>query len=167
MPDDGFQLTPTDIRGQEFRHGVAGYKREEVDGFRERVAQALELLLREKAQLEERLNNFREQLKAFKEREKAMNEALLAAQQLKSQVQEATEKESELLLREARNEADGIVAQAREAEAAAGREVEAVQRQFSAYVAAFRRLLERHFAELDALVEHEVDGTPPDTTNST
>lgn len=161
MPDEVFQLTPIDVRGQEFNRAVRGYRREDVEEFRERVAQELERLIRERVQLEERLKNFREQLRAFREREKAMNEALLAAQELKSQVKGSAKREAELLIREARNEADAIMASVRQAHTSAGKDVEAVQRQFSSYVAAFRLLLERHLAEIDALVEHELDGTPP------
>ena len=162
MSDSGFELTPVDIRAQEFRRTVRGYASDDVDDFRERVAEAVEKLLRERTQLEERLNNFKEQLRAFRERERAMNDALLAAQQLRGEVEENARREAELIVREARTQSDEIIAGAREQEAKLQNDIVAAQRQFSAYVSAFRRLLERHMSEVDSLVEHEVDGTPPE-----
>ncbi|MFQ5549660.1 MAG: DivIVA domain-containing protein [Gemmatimonadales bacterium] len=161
MNEERFELTPVDVRAQEFRRAVRGYAPDDVEDFKERVAEELEKHIRERTQIEERMSNFREQLKAFRERDKAMNEALVAAQQLKDQAQQAAEKEIELIVREAHADADEIVAKARETEVSLNRDIEAAQRQFTAYVASFRRLLERHLAELDALAEHELDGTPP------
>jgi len=159
--NDEFHLTPVDLRQQEFRRSAFGYERADVEDFRQRVAEEMERLLRERAQMEERVANLREQLKVFRERERALNEALIAAQQLRADTQDSTRKEAELTLREARAEADGIVAHARDAEVQVRRDVEAAQRHFSAYLAASRHLLERHLAEVDALEEQSRDGSPP------
>lgn len=158
----GFELTPVDIRGQQFRKVILGYVPDEVEDFKERLAQEMERHIREKAQLEDRLTGFREQLKAFREREKAMNDALVAAQALKSQMAEAAQRESDLTVREAGLEADKIVERARAAEASIGGDIVTLQRQFATYVAAFRRLLERQMAEVDAISQYERDGTIPD-----
>ena len=83
MSEDAFHLTPLDIRKQEFRRALRGYEPVGVEDFRMRVADELERILREKAQLEERLAALGEQLRAFRDRERAMNEALVAAQQLR------------------------------------------------------------------------------------
>ncbi|MEX0692471.1 MAG: DivIVA domain-containing protein [Gemmatimonadales bacterium] len=159
--NDEFHLTPVDVRQQEFRRAAFGYERPDVDDFRERVAAEMERLLRERAQMEERVANLREQLKTFRDRERALNEALVAAQQLRAATQDSARKEADLTLREARAEADKIVAQAREAEGLIRRDVEAAQRQFTGYLAATRHLLERHLAEVDALDAQSRDGSPP------
>lgn len=159
--NDEFHLTPVDVRAQEFRGGVFGYERASVDDFRDRVAEELERLLRERSTLEERVQNLREQLKAYREREKALNEALVAAQQLRADTETSAKKEAELVIREARSKADEIVVQARDTEVAIRHDIEAAQRHFSAYLAAFRSLLDRYLAEVDALSEHERDGSAP------
>ena len=87
MTEDGFQLTPLDIRTQEFGKALRGYDLDGVEEFRERVATELERLLRENTQMDEQVGNFRDQLKEFREREKAMSEALVAAQQLRDDVE--------------------------------------------------------------------------------
>jgi DivIVA domain-containing protein len=163
MTDPGFHLTPVDVRAQEFHRSLRGYEPAAVEEFRQRVAEELERLLRERAQLDERLTQFREQLKAFREREKALNEALVSAQQLRADTQEAARREAELVVREARAQADQILQEARGAESAVRRDIEAAQRQFTGYVAAFRTLLERYLSEVDALEAHRGDGSPPRT----
>ena len=77
--NDEFHLTPVDVRAQEFRRSAFGFDPAGVEDFRDRVADEMERLLRERATLEERVQNLREQLKAFREREKALNDALVAA----------------------------------------------------------------------------------------
>ena len=53
-----------------------------------RVADELERVLREKSVLEERVAALTEHLRVFRERESAMNEALVAAQQLREEIEE-------------------------------------------------------------------------------
>lgn len=163
MNDNEFRLTPADIRGQEFRRGAFGYEVAAVEDFRNRMAEELEKLLRERAATEERLHNFREQLKSFREREKALNDAVVMAHQMRADVEQAAKRESEISIREARVKADGLLEEARGVEVSIRHDIEEAQRQFTAYLASFRRLLERQLAEVDALAEHERDGSPPET----
>ena len=66
MSDDAFHLTPSDVRAQEFQRTFRGYDPAQVDEFRNRVAEELERLVRERAKLDERLTGFQEQLRAFR-----------------------------------------------------------------------------------------------------
>jgi cell division septum initiation protein DivIVA len=161
MNDDGFRVTAADIRGQDFRRSAFGYEVAGVEEFRGRMAEEFERLMRERAALEERLSSFREQLKAFREREKALNDAVVMAQQVRADAEEAAKRDTELAAREARAKADDLLDDARKVEVGIRRDIEEAQRQFNAYLAAFRRLLERHLCEIDALAEHERDGSPP------
>jgi DivIVA domain-containing protein len=138
--DDAFNLTPLDIRKQEFRKTLRGYDTLGVEDFRMRVADALERAIRERQVLEERVSALTEQLRVFREREKAMNEALVAAQQLRQETRAAAEREGQAIVREAEGEAKAV--QARMAE---------IERQYQQYVGGFRALLERQLAELRAL----------------
>jgi DivIVA domain-containing protein len=158
MTEEGFRLTPIDIRALEFRHKMRGYDPASVEAFRGQVADELERLLRERAALEERVKNFRDQLKAFREREAAMNEALVAAQQLRADAAQAVKRDAEGIIQQARAEGERILSEARTTERAVRREIEAGQRQFNAYLTSFRMLLERHMGEVDALEAHEREG---------
>ena len=151
MNDDAFNLTPLDIRKQEFRKSLRGYDTNGVEDFRVRVADALERGIRERQVLEERLSALTDQLRVFREREKAMNEALVAAQQLREESRAAATREAQVIVREAQAEARRIVEEARAAEGDARRQLAETERQFQAYLGGFRALLERQFAELKVL----------------
>jgi DivIVA domain-containing protein len=152
--DEAFELTPLDIRKQEFRKTLRGYDPLGVDDFRMRVADALERTIRERQVLEERLAALTEQLRVFREREKAMNEALVAAQQLRQETRATAEREGQVILREAEAAAKRLLDEAKHAEAAVKTRMAETERQFQQYVGGFRALLERQLAELRALDGH-------------
>ena len=151
MNDDAFNLTPLDIRKQEFRKTLRGYDTLGVEDFQMRVADALERAMRERQVLEERVSALTEQLRVFREREKAMNEALVAAQQLREATHVAAQREAQVVLREAEAEARRVLDAAGAAKADVERQAAEVQRQYQQYVGGFRALLERQLAELRAL----------------
>lgn len=151
MTDEIFNLTPHDVRAQEFPRTLRGYDTAQVEEFRARVADALDRLLRERSQFEERLRGVQEQLRSFREREKAMNDALVAAQQLRADTKQQAERDAESVLREAKAEAMRVVARAEDQERMVRDRFEAAQRQFASYLANFRALLERQLGEVEGL----------------
>ena len=151
MSEEGFHLTPLDIRKQEFRKTLRGFDAVGVEEFRTRVADELERILRERAVLEERLVALTDQLRVFRERERAMNEALVAAQQLRDETRAAATREAQVIVREAESEARRIMDEARGAEAGVRQQLAETERQFQAYLGGFRALLERQLAELKVL----------------
>lgn len=162
MTDHAFQMTSHDVRAQEFQKALRGYDPAQVDEFKQRMAEEIDRLIRDRVALDERVRSMGEQLKAYRDRERALNEALVSAQQLRTDAQAQIERERDLALREAQAEAERVI---QEATAEAERLLagvrgderrlryanEAVRLQFRGYVAALRQLLERQLAELAAL----------------
>src|SRR5207302_1252521 len=134
---------------------LRGYEPVGVEDFRMRVADELERILREKAQLEERLAALGEQLRAFRDRERAMNEALVAAQQLREETRAAAAREAHMIVREAEAEARRLLEEARVTEQDVRTQTTEAERQFRGYLAGFRALLDRQLAELRALDGHQ------------
>jgi DivIVA domain-containing protein len=151
MNDEIFNLTPLDIRKQEFHKSLRGYETNGVEDFRIRVADALERAIRERQVLEERVSALTEQLRVFREREKAMNDALVAAQQLRQETRDSAEREGQVIVREAQSEAKRLLDEAKAAHSAIEARMAETERQFQQYVGGFRALLERQLAELRAL----------------
>ncbi|HXO86490.1 MAG TPA: DivIVA domain-containing protein [Gemmatimonadales bacterium] len=151
MNDEAFNLTPLDIRKQEFRKTLRGYDTLGVEDFQVRVADALERAIRERQVLEERIASLTEQLRVFREREKAMNEALVAAQQLRQETRDSAEREGQVIVREAQAEAKRLLDEAKAAQSAVEVRMAETERQYQQYVGGFRALLERQLAELRAL----------------
>jgi DivIVA domain-containing protein len=151
--DAAFRLTPLDVRRYEFGTALRGYDRQRVDEFRELLAAELERLARANQELEQKARNFHEQLRAFRERDKAMNDALISAQQLRSEMREQAEREAQLLLREAQAEADRVLAGVQSERRRLEEELTSLDRMRRAQLAQLRALAERQLNEIVA-AEH-------------
>jgi DivIVA domain-containing protein len=150
MNDESFHLTPLDVRRMEFARVLRGYDPARVDEFREQVADELERITRLNQDLEQKARSFHDQLKAFRERDKALNDALVSAQQLRSEMREQAERESSLLLREAQSQAESIVSTAQADIRRVEDELAALDRFRRSYLAQLRVFVERQLAEITA-----------------
>jgi len=150
MTDELFHLTPLDVRRYEFGRKVRGYDPERVDQFREQVAEELERLTRLNQELEQKARGFHDQLKSFKERDKALNDALVSAQQLRAEIRDQSEREAQLMKREAQAEADRIIGTAQSDIRRVEDELAALERFRRSYLTQLRVFVERQLAEISA-----------------
>ena len=150
MNDETFHLTPLDGRRYEFGKVLRGYDPERVDQFREQVANELERLVRQNQELEQKARSFHDQLKSFRERDKALNEALVHAQQLRSEIRDQSERESQLILREAQAQAESIIMNAQNDIRRVEDELAALERFRRSYLAQLRVFVERQLSEIAA-----------------
>ncbi|HSU92829.1 MAG TPA: DivIVA domain-containing protein [Gemmatimonadaceae bacterium] len=151
MSDESFHLTPLDIRRYDFgAKSFRGYDEKKVEDFRNQVAEELERLTRLNQELDSKARGFHEQLRAFRDRDKALNEALVTAQQLRSEIREQAEREAQLILREARAEGerqlDAIRNDTRQLEA----DIVGLEKSRRAFIGQLRQIAERQLAELAA-----------------
>ena len=173
MTDDAFHLTSHDVRAQEFQRVLRGYDPTQVEEFKQRMAEEIDRLVRDRVQLDERVKGLSDQLKSYRDRERAMNDALVGAQQLRSETQAQVEREREVVLREAQAQAELVLLEARaevermlqaarneEQRLAHGNDL--VRRQFQGYLQSYRQLLERQIAELSVLGGDESDQAAAD-----
>lgn len=158
MTDDAFHLTALDVRRYDFGNALRGYDRTRVDQFRDQVAEELERLSRANQELDQKARNFHEQLKSFRERDKALNDALVSAQQLRGEIREQAEREAQLIVREARAEAEKALSQIREDIRRAEEELQKLWRARRGYLSQLRNQVER---QLHELVSAENEPPPP------
>jgi DivIVA domain-containing protein len=144
-------LTPLDVRKKkgDFRRAVRGYDKELVDDFLDMVAGRLEELVKQNVALTERSEHLQEQVASFREREKALNEALVTAQQLRTESQAQADREAELVRREAQSQAQRIIEDGQRSYRELARELEGLHTRRRQFVQAFRTLLERYLSELE------------------
>jgi DivIVA domain-containing protein len=144
-------LTPLDVRKKkgDFRRAVRGYDAELVDDFLDMVAERLEELVKQNVALSERSEHLLEQVGSFREREKALNEALVTAQQLRTEAQAQADREADLVRREAQGQAERIVEEGQRSYRELARQIEGLQARKGQFLRAFRTLLERYLSELD------------------
>lgn len=162
-------LTPLDVRNKrgDFRKGMRGYDTQEVDSFLEMVAERLEALVRENLQLKERTQSLESQVRSQTERESAVRDALVTAQELRTEIREQARVEAEKIVEDARTESRRMIAEAeaevrirlRNSERKADeivRSLGELERGRLRFLRSFRQLLER---EMD-VVEVEETRTP-------
>jgi DivIVA domain-containing protein len=156
MIDETFHLTPLDVRRYEFGKALRGFDPERVNQFRDQVAEELERLSRLNQDLDAKARGFHEQLRAFRERDKAINEALVSAQQLRTDIREQADKEAALILREAKADAERIVDEARSEIRRLQDQLESLERSRRSYLSQLRSLTERQLADIQAAEQSQV-----------
>ena len=154
--DETFHLTPLDVRRYDFGRAMRGYDPERVEQFRAQVADELERLMKQSQDMETKAKGFLEQLQAFRERDKALNDALVSAQQLRNEIRESSEREAQLILREARSEGDRALEGTRNEVRKLELHLAEIDRVRRAHLAHLRLVTERHLAEITA-----AEQTPP------
>ena len=154
-------LTPLDVRRkrEDFGKGLRGYDPVEVDGFLEAVAERMEGLMRENATLRERALQLTEAVEGFRGREQAMNNALITAQELREEIRAQSQREAELVVREAKATADQTVEAARQEVERERDLLQKARRQRSRFLRSYRAFLEGQLAEI---VAEEAQSVPAD-----
>jgi DivIVA domain-containing protein len=144
-------LTPLDVRKKkgDFRRVMRGYDADAVDNFLDEVVARMEELVRENQALAAKSAQMTEAIADYRERERAMNDALVSAQQLREGMREQAQRESDLVLREARAEGERIVADAKRQVTFALEALRRVQAQRVRFLRLFRALVERQLSELE------------------
>ncbi len=156
-------LTPLDIRKKkgDFRRIMRGYDPPAVDEYLDLVADRLEEIVRENVALRERVSGLDQAIASYRERERAMNEALISAQQLREETRAQANREAEIVLREARLEAERIVAAAQGEVSGSADAVRRIQAQRAWFLRAYRAFVERQLGEIEQ--EEERLRTPSET----
>lgn len=98
-------ITPLEIRKKAFPMALRGYAPKEVRGFLAIVANELEELRKERAQLAERLDQLASRVESYEKTEKLLKDTLLAAQRVSEGMREAAQRERDALLAQARQDA--------------------------------------------------------------
>jgi cell division initiation protein len=147
-------LTPLDVRKKrgDFRKLMRGYDPSEVDTFLDLVAERLEELVKENLTLRERSDRLQEQVTQLSGRENAVQDALVTAQELRSEIRAQAQREADLLRREAEAEGRRLLAEADQEAEARRSSLVSLERRRQRFLGAFRQLLER---ELDTLAVEE------------
>ncbi|MDP2872654.1 MAG: DivIVA domain-containing protein [Bacillota bacterium] len=105
-------LTPLDIQNKEFRRRFRGYHEQEVDEFLDEVVRDFELLVKENASLKDRLARSEERLGQYLNVEESLKRALVTAEQAAADLRAVAQKEAEIIVREAKEQAARMIASA-------------------------------------------------------
>lgn len=103
------KITPQDILTQQFGAKVKGFDKDEVKNFLIQVAETLEIEIQEKENLRKNLEKVRLKLEKFEKREEILRDTLVSAQKFSAEIKTNSQKESELIIREAEMKSEEIV----------------------------------------------------------
>lgn len=157
-------LTPLDIHNKEFSRGFRGYDEDEVNEFLDQVIKDYELVIREKKEIEEKVENLNEKLTHFSNIEETLNKSIIVAQETAGEVTRNAEKESKLIVKEAEKNADRIVNEALSKSRKIALEIEELKKQSKVFRNRFRMLIQAQLDLLDTedwdhLMKYEQDAT--------
>ena len=107
------QITPLEIKKQEFHKSFRGYDPEEVDAFLAVVAEEMESLVRESNELKERCEALKSKLKDYEEMKEGLHKALITTEKAADEKIENAEKEAELILSDARLKGEKLIEEAK------------------------------------------------------
>ncbi len=102
------KLTPLDIKKQEFTRTFRGVDPQEVHSFLQMLSDQWSSLLDENGRLEQKVRDLDGKLEHYRKIEEALQEALETARDNSHKTIENAQREAQIILREARNEAEEI-----------------------------------------------------------
>lgn len=157
-------LTPVDIHNKEFGKKMRGYDEDEVNEFLDQIIKDYELILREKKELEDKLNSTNERLGHFSSIEDTLHKSIVVAQEAAEEVRGNAQKEAKLIIREAEKNADRIVNESLSKARKIALEIEELKKQSKVFRTRFKMLIEAQLDlishdDWDQLMEFEVDAT--------
>ncbi|WP_409305349.1 DivIVA domain-containing protein [Peribacillus sp. SCS-155] len=160
-------LTPLDIHNKEFSKVFRGYDEDEVNEFLDQIIKDYELILREKKELEGKLNEVFDRLGHFTNIEETLNKSIIVAQEAAEDVKRNAQKEAKLIIREAEKNADRIVNDSLSKARKIAMDIEELKKQSKVFRTRFKMLVEAQLDLLDnddwdKLLEYEVDATELD-----
>ena len=154
------ELTPLDIRKQEFRRkSFGGLDPAEVEGFLEMVAVEFERRQHENADLQEKLNQAKEQLAHYRAIEQTLQEAAVTLQRTLEEKKVDAHREADFIVAQARAEAQRETESIRKESEALRGDVQQLRNQRTNFFVRFRSLLRSQWDLLEAL-EHEGGEAP-------
>lgn len=160
------KLTPMDINNKEFKRGLRGYNPDEVDEFLDEVVDNYEELYKENAKLKEKLDVLGEQVGHYAKIETTIQNTLVLAQNAADQAKETSQREAELIIKNANETAQRIVDKAHSDVIQINDEFDRVKQEFIKFRAKFRNFINTQLETFDDL-EKDINknysiGTPVD-----
>ncbi|WP_217585672.1 DivIVA domain-containing protein [Lentibacillus saliphilus] len=147
-------LSPLDIHNKEFARGFRGYDEDEVNEFLDQIIKDYEIVIREKKELQERVDQMKEKLGHFTNIEETLNKSILIAQETAEELRGNAQKESKLIIKEAEKNADRIINESLNKSRRIEIEVEELKKQAKVFRTRLKMLVE---AQLDMIDTNDWD----------
>ena len=153
-------LTPVDIQHIQFKPAFKGYNKSNVDEFVRSVSSALEEALKQKSELQRKVDMLEEEVDRVKKIESTMTSALTLAQKTADELKTNAHRQAEMILQEAEQSRVRLTTEAqKEAEkyrseiALLGATKDRFETEFRAMLSSYLEWMERHKSNNEAQAE--------------
>ncbi|MCK4523486.1 DivIVA domain-containing protein [candidate division WOR-3 bacterium] len=152
------EVTPLDIRKQEFKKSFSGYDKREVENFLEMVAMQLEGLIRENMSYKEQLNDVERKIDDYRRMERTLQDTLTSAQKTTDELRKNAEREGSIILKNSSLESQSIIQQAKIEESQLRSEIKTLITMKNNFIAKFKGMIEAYSKMLgEEILEHKID----------
>lgn len=142
-------LTPLDIRYQEFRLTLRGYAAAEVREYLAQVADKMSGLVEDNERMRIQMRDLEQQLSQAREGEAELKRAVVAAERIAREIKVQAEREAEIVKRETENERQAALQELVEQMKRMRSDLEQARNERDLFVNNFRALLEGYMTSLD------------------
>ena len=146
-------ITPMDIRNKEFKKAFKGYKEDEVDEFLDKLTADYERIYRENGELKDRISIDNERIESYNSMEKSLQSTLLIAQTTAEDIVANSRKKSEMIIKEAEEQARKIIEDANSSVININKDFEELKKEVQVFKTRFRTLLESELEALNATLK--------------
>lgn len=150
-------LTPTDIRGRNFRKVFRGYDPEEVSSFLDDLSKSWDRLVRREKQLGQEVHSLKEELEKWRNRESELNQLREKALKEAEEIRNQASKEAARMIQQVEERASGVRQETETWLEKVITDLEETQRRKSSFLTAFRASLDSHYE----LLKNETDEPEP------
>ena len=151
------KITPLDIRQKRFESALSGFRKTDVEGFLQSVAEEVEELVKLNGALTDELGQLQVRLQQHVDRERTLQETLLTAQRLSEDIKSSAKKEAEFILAQAEHQAEKIVQNAHQKLIQVVQDIDELKRQRIQFASQVRGVIDAHPTLLDTF--REANGT--------
>ncbi len=142
-------LTPLDIRYQEFRQGLRGYSVAEVREYLGRISDKMSLMVEENERLRSQVRDLETQLAGAREGEAELKRAVVAAERISREIKAQAEREAEIIKRETESERQAALQEAVDQIRRMKGDIDQARHERDLFLSQFKALLEGYLTSLD------------------
>ena len=156
-------LTPETIASRRFDKQMGGYKQDEVEAFLQQVAAEYARVLREKEELEQKMDVLAEKVEQYREDEDSLRSALIGAQKLGDSVIRESKAKADYILRDAREKANQLMENAQKSIEKEQMALIKMQKEVTKFKNRLLTLYRQHLEMISALPEYDEEPQPQPT----
>lgn len=154
-----------EINNKEFKRSFRGYDIDEVDDFLEQIVEDYEKLYKENTALREKVNSLTEKIDHYTKIEATLQNTLILAQGAADQAKSNSQKEAELIIKNANDTAQKIIDQAHTEVVRITGEYEKIKQEFQLFKSRYKTFIQTQLdllSDIDTVTNEPKSSSPLD-----